>query len=102
MDTLAVVCDDYIECAEERDEADKYNPIAYAMTAGTCMVYVVLKLVWFFHQRHELLEDEDNDEDMVKFASTSNQEQEVKYYIECVNKNRRAPRMRRMTCKWMK
>ena len=47
MDTLAVVCEDNIECAEDRDEvrcrdgADQYknNPIVYAMTAGACMIY---------------------------------------------------------------
>ena len=68
MDTMAVVCDDNIECAEDRDEAlcrtgaDKYNPIAYAMTAGACMIYVVLKLVWFFHQRYQPVSDEEEDE----------------------------------------
>ena len=66
MDTLAVVCDDIIECAEDLDEklcrtgAGKYNPIAYAMTAGTGMIYVVLKLVWFFFQRHQPLGDEED------------------------------------------
>ena len=69
METLAVVCDDVIECAESRDEAqcrtgtDKYNPIVYAMTAGTSMFYVVLKLVWFFYQRHQPLGDEDDEEE---------------------------------------
>ena len=67
MDTLAVVCDDNIECAKDRDEAlcrtgaDKYNPIAYAMAAGTCMIYVVLKLFWFFHLRHQSVGDEEED-----------------------------------------
>ena len=66
MDTLAVVCDDNIECGEDRDEAlcrtgaDKYNPLVYAMTAATCLVYVVLKLVWFFHQRHQPAGDEED------------------------------------------
>ena len=70
MDTLAVVCDDNIECAKDRDEAlcgtgaDKYNPLVYAMTVVTCMVYVVLKIVWFFHKRHQPLGDEDNDDDI--------------------------------------
>ena len=69
MDTLAVVCDDNIECAEDRDEklcrdgADKYNPIVHAMTAGTCMIYVVLKLVWFFHQKYQPVGEDDDMED---------------------------------------
>ena len=70
MQTLAVVCDFNIECAEDRDEAlcatgaDKYNPLVYAMTVVTCMIYVVLKLVWFFHQRHQPFGDEDDEESM--------------------------------------
>ena len=58
-----MVCDDIIECAEDMDEklcrtgADKYNPIAYGMTAGAGMIYVVLKLVWFFYQRHQPIGD---------------------------------------------
>ena len=70
MDTLAVVCDDNIEAANDRDEAlcrtgaDKYNPIVHAMTAAAGMFYVVLKLVWFFHQRHQPFGDEEDDEDM--------------------------------------
>ena len=70
MDTLAVVCDDNIECAEDRDEAlcrtgaDKYNPIVHAMTAGACMIYVVLKLVWFFHLQHQPVGDEEEDMEM--------------------------------------
>ena len=58
METLAVVCDDNIECDEDRDEArcrdgtDKYNPIVYGMTAGAGLFYVILKLWWFFYQRH--------------------------------------------------
>ena len=70
MDTLAVVCDDNIECAEDRDEAlcrtgaDKYNPLVYAMTALMCLIYVVLKLVWFFHQRHQPYGDEEDDDDV--------------------------------------
>ena len=67
METVAVVCDDNIECAEARDEAlcrtgaDKYNPIAYAMTALTSFVYVVLKIVWFFHLQHQPIGDEEDD-----------------------------------------
>ena len=87
---MAVVCDYNIECAEDRDEAlcrtgaDKYNPIVYAMTAGACMIYVVLKLVWFFHQRHQPFGDEDDTEDMEmeNLASVSNQDHNVnkKYF----------------------
>ena len=80
MDTLAVVCDDNIECAEDRDEAlwrtgaDKYNPLVYALTAGTCMIYMVLKLVWWFHLRHQPVGDEDEDEEL---ESTSDANPEV-------------------------
>ena len=65
---LWYICDDNIECAEDRDEAllrtgaDKYNPLVYALTAGTCMTYMVLKLVWWFQLRHQPVGDEeDND-----------------------------------------
>ena len=70
METLAVVCDDNNECAEARDEAlcrtgaDKYNPIAYVMTALMCLVYVVLKLVWFFHLQYQPVGDEKNEMEM--------------------------------------
>ena len=79
METVAVVCDDNIECAEARDEAlcrtgaDKYNPFVYAMTALMCLVYVVLKLVWFFHLQHQPVGDEDYEEDELE----TNQDQEV-------------------------
>ena len=84
MDTLAVVCDDNIECAEDRDEAlcrtgaDKYNPLVYALTAGACMIYVVLKLVWFFHLRHQPVGDEEEDEELELEEMASNANQEVK------------------------
>ena len=87
MDTLAVVCDDNIECAEDRDEAqcrdgtDKYDPIVYAMTALMGLVYVVIKLHWFFYQRHQPVGDEEDDDDdmeMEEMASTSNQDGEVR------------------------
>ena len=86
MMTLAVVCDDHIECAEDRDEAlcrksgaDKYNPIVHAMTAGACMIYVILKLVWFFNQRHQPFGDKDDTEDMAMedLAEAPNQDQVV-------------------------
>ena len=86
MDTLAVVCDDNIECAKDRDEAlcrpgaDKYNPLVYAMTVETCLVYVVLKIVWFFHQRHQLYGEEEEDEDdleMRQMVLNANQDQDV-------------------------
>ena len=81
MDTLAVVCDDNIECAEARDEAlcrtgaDKYNPLVYAMTALMCLIYVVLKLVWFFHLQHQPVGDEEDDMEMEEMES--NQDLEV-------------------------
>ena len=77
METLTVVCDDNIECAEARDEAlcrtgaDKYNPMAYAMTALMCLIYVVLKLVWFFHLQHQPLEDEEDDMEMEEIVAPS-------------------------------
>ena len=67
-----MVCDDNIECAQDRDEAlcrtgaDKYNPIAYAMTALMCLIYVALKLIWFFHLRHQPVDDEEDDEDEIE------------------------------------
>ena len=70
METVAVVCDDNIECAEARDEAlcrtgaDKYNPIAYAMTTLMSLIYVILKLVWFFHLQHQPVGDEEGDMEM--------------------------------------
>ena len=85
METLAVVCDDNIECDEDRDEAqcrdgtDKYKPIVYAMTALMGLVYVVIKLHWFFYQRHQPVGDEDDDDmEMEEMASTSNKDEEVK------------------------
>ena len=74
METVAVVCDDNIECAEARDEAlcrtgaDKYNPLVYTMTVGAGMIYVVLKLVWFFHLQHQPVGDEEDDMEMEKTA----------------------------------
>ena len=67
-----MVCDDNIECHEDRDErlcatgADKYNPLVYAMTALMGLVYVVLKLVWFFHLQHQPFGDEEVDMEMVE------------------------------------
>ena len=81
METVAVVCDDNIECAEARDEAlcrtgaDKYNPLVYTMTVGAGMIYVVLKLVWFFHLQHQPVGDEEDDMEMVEMET--NQDQEV-------------------------
>ena len=80
MDTLAVVCDDNIECALDRDEAlcrtgdKKYDPLVRALAAGTCMIYVVLKLVWWFHLSHQPVGDEDEDEEL---ESTSDANPEV-------------------------
>ena len=83
MDTLAVVCDDNIECAEDRDEAqckdgtDKYDPIVYAMTALMGLVYVVIKLHWFFYQRHQPVGDEDDDDMEMEEMESNQEEQEV-------------------------
>ena len=84
METVAVVCDDNIECAQARDEAlcrtgaDKYNPIAYAMTALMCLVYVVLKLVWFFHLQHQPVGDEEDDTEMEEMETNQNQEVNIR------------------------
>ena len=70
METVAVVCDDNIECAEARDEAlcrtgaDKYNPLVYTMTALMGLLYVALKLVWFFHLQHQTVGDEEDGMEM--------------------------------------
>ena len=80
METVAVVCDDNIECAEARDEAlcrtgaDKYNPLVYAMTALMGLVYVVLKLVWFFHLQHQPVGDEEDDMEMEEIETVSDSE----------------------------
>ena len=87
MDTLAVVCDDNIECAGDRDEAqcrtgtDKYDPIVYTMTALMGLVYVIIKLQWFFYQRHQPVGDEEDDDDMEleEMTPNANQNQEVKF-----------------------
>ena len=81
METVAVVCDDNIECAQDRDEAlcrtgaDKYNPIAYAMTALMGLVYVVLKLVWFYHLQHQPVGDEEDDMEMEEKESNQDTQQ---------------------------
>ena len=70
-----------VECAEARDEAlcrtgaDKYNPLVYTLTALMCLVYVVLKLVWFFHLQHQPVGDEEDDIEMEEMET--NQDQEV-------------------------
>ena len=80
METVAVVCDDNIECADARDEAlcrtgaDKYNPLVYTMTVGASMIYVVLKLVWFFHLQHQPVGDEEDDMEMEEMETNQNQE----------------------------
>ena len=76
METVAVVCDDNIECAEARDEAlcrtgaDKYNPLVYTMTALMGLVYMVLKLVWLFHLQHQPAGDEEDEEDYIEMEET--------------------------------
>ena len=84
METVAVVCDDNIECAEARDEAlcrtgaDKYNPLVYTMTALMGLVYVVLKLVWFFHLQHQPFGDEDDDLEMEDMKIIQDQEVNIR------------------------
>ena len=87
METVAVVCDDNIECALDRDEAlcrtgaEKYNPLVYAMTALTSLIYVVLKLVWFFHLQHQPVGDEEDDMEMEELASNANREVSLNTFI---------------------
>ena len=84
METVAVVCDDNIECGEARDEAlcrtgaDKYNPLVYTMTALMGLVYVVLKLVWFFHLQHQPFGDEDDDLEMEDMKIIQDQEVNIR------------------------
>ena len=65
MKTMAVVCDDTIECANNLDEkfcdGPKNNTVPYILTFITSMFYVVLKIIWWFYQRHIPLDDEDED-----------------------------------------
>ena len=76
METLAVVCDDVIECADARDEklcrtgTNRYKPLVYSMAAGAGMVYVALKLYWFFYQRHQPVGDEEDEEEMDEYVAT--------------------------------
>ena len=85
MKTVAVVCDDIIECAGILDEkfcdGPKNNTVPYILTSIMGLFYVVLKIVWWFHQRHIPLDDEEEDNDipMDDLASTANQDKEVKY-----------------------
>ena len=84
MDTVAVLCDGNPECHanwDERrcsfEETDEYDFIVYAMTAGTTMFYVVLKLVWWFYQRHQPVGDEDEDDEEEVFELTEIVDQEI-------------------------
>ena len=65
MKTMAVVCDDIIECSENRDEkfcgGPKNYMVSYILTFFACMFYVVLKIIWWFYQRNLPLNDEDED-----------------------------------------
>ena len=87
MKTMAVVCDDIVECAGTLDEkfcdGPKNNTVPYILTCFTSMFYIVLKIVWWFHQRHIPLDDENDDNDfpMEDLASTSNPDQEVNNII---------------------
>ena len=84
METVAVVCDDNIECAEARDEAlcktgaRKYNPLVYTMTILMGLVYVVLKLVWFFHLQHQPVGDEEDDMAMEEMETNQYREVTIK------------------------
>ena len=45
-------------------QVQSYNPLVYAMTALICLIYMVLKLVWFFHLQHQPVGDEEDDMEM--------------------------------------
>ena len=67
MKTMAVVCDDVIECANNHDEkfcgGPENDTVPYILTCITGLFYVVLKMVWWFYQRHVPLDDEDDEDD---------------------------------------
>ena len=74
METVAVVCDDDIECYEARDERQcsdkgKYDLACLGLAVAVSMFYVVLKLAWWFHYRHLPLDDEDEDEELMEEAT---------------------------------
>ena len=52
--TMAVVCDDVIECANNLDEkfcgGPENDTVPYILTCITGLFYVVLKMVWWFYQ----------------------------------------------------
>ena len=81
MQTVAVICDDVVECynnQDERCEGVKDNTVPYILTSIAGMFYVALKAYWWFYRRHHDLDDDEEDEDdipMEEFAS--NQDQEV-------------------------
>ena len=69
MKTVAVVCDNVIECHNNQDERPlclgvKNNTVPYILSCVMGMFYVILKLLWWFHQRHLPLDDEDEDDEV--------------------------------------
>ena len=79
-----MLCDGNPECHanwDERrcsfEETDEYDSFVYALTAGTTMFYVVLKLVWWFYQRHQPVGDEDEEDEGEAFELTDIVDQET-------------------------
>ena len=81
MQTLAVVCDDVIECHNNQDErhcdGPKDDTVPYILTSITGMFYVALKLYWWFYQRHQDLDDDEDGDDTPLEELASGQDQEV-------------------------
>ena len=82
MQTVAVICDDVVECynhQDERCEGVKDNTVPYILTSIAGMFYVALKAYWWFYRRHHDLDDEEEeDEDVIPLEElASNQDQEV-------------------------
>ena len=66
MQTVAVVCDNILECHNNRDErlcdGPKDDTVPYILSCVMGMFYVSLKLYWWFYQRHQDMEEEDDDD----------------------------------------
>ena len=80
MQTVAVICDDVVECFNNLDESSrcdgvKDNTVPYILTSLVGMFYVALKAYWWFYQRHQEFGDE---EDIQLEELDSNWEEEVK------------------------
>ena len=91
METVAVICDDVVECynnQDERCEGVKDNTVPYILTSIAGMFYVALKAYWWFYRRHHDFDDEEEEDDipMEELDSISNQDQEVNIIL-CITVN---------------